>query len=314
MESSCFLLKEENGKDTAIFTGDTLFIGDVGRPDLAQKTESEITQEHLAGLLFDSLRNKIMPLADDIIVYPAHGAGSACGKNMSKETSDTLGHQKKVNYALQSEMTKDAFIKEVTDGLNPPPAYFPINVELNRIGYDSFDSVLARGSIALSVEAFEAAMKDDALLLDTRKAQEFAKAFIPGAINIGLDGSFAPWVGTLIPYKKQAEELLKAIDSINDYRNNFASMLTVYKKQQLKEIENLFSKAEFGLESNLDVLLYNRNKNWVKQFATIFPSKSVFVAVGSGYLVGEKGVIELLRKEGYTLRPVANNITSQQPL
>lgn len=203
MESTCFLLIDENGKETALFTGDTLFIGDVGRPDLAQKVVANLTQEKLAAHLYDSLHNKIIPLADDLIVYPAHGAGSACGKNMSKETTDTLGNQKKTNYALQS-MTKEAFIDEVLDGLMPPPAYFPANVLMNIQGYESIDEVLNKGTQALTPEAFEAAANEtDALLLDTRNAQDFAKGFIPNAINIGIDGSFAPWVGALIPDIKQ---------------------------------------------------------------------------------------------------------------
>ena len=201
MESTCYLLKDEKGKDHAIFTGDTLFIGDVGRPDLAQK--SDLSQEDLAGYLYDSLRNKVMPLADEVIVYPAHGAGSACGKNMSKETFDTLGHQKKVNYALQ-EMTKEKFIKEVITGLMPPPAYFPLNVKMNKEGYDNIAEVLERGTRPLSPEAFEAAANETgALVLDTRSPQTFAKGFVPNSINIGIDGSFAPWVGTLIPDIKQ---------------------------------------------------------------------------------------------------------------
>jgi glyoxylase-like metal-dependent hydrolase (beta-lactamase superfamily II)/rhodanese-related sulfurtransferase len=204
MESSCYLLKDENGKDTAIFTGDTLFIGDVGRPDLAQKVVDDLTQEKLASYLFDSLRNKIMPLADEIIVYPAHGAGSACGKNMSKETFDTLGNQKRNNYALRADMTRDEFIKEVITGLMPPPAYFPKNVMMNIEGYDNIDQVIHRGTQALSPEAFEAAANETgALILDTRAPQTFAKGFIPNAINIGIDGSFAVWVGTLIPDLKQ---------------------------------------------------------------------------------------------------------------
>ncbi|WP_373493236.1 rhodanese-like domain-containing protein [Aquiflexum sp.] len=203
MESACYLLINEEGKAEAIFTGDTLFIGDVGRPDLAQKVIADLTQEKLAGHLYDSLRNKIMPLADDIIVYPAHGAGSACGKNMSKETSDTLGNQKKTNYALQ-EMTKEEFIKEVTSGLTPPPSYFPQNVMMNIEGYDSIDDVLERGSKPLSPAAFEAAANETgAVILDTRDAQVFAKGFIPNSINIGIDGSFAVWVGALVPDLKQ---------------------------------------------------------------------------------------------------------------
>ena len=204
MESTCYLLKDEKGKDIALFSGDTLFIGDVGRPDLAQKVKAELTQDKLAAHLFDSLRNKIMPLADDIVVYPAHGAGSACGKNMSKETTDTLGHQKKTNYALRPDMTKEEFIKEVTTGLVAPPAYFPLNVMMNIKGYESIDEVLQRGLHAMSPDAFEtAANETGALLLDVRSEQSFAKGFIPNSINIGLDGSFAPWVGTLIPDIKQ---------------------------------------------------------------------------------------------------------------
>jgi glyoxylase-like metal-dependent hydrolase (beta-lactamase superfamily II)/rhodanese-related sulfurtransferase len=203
MESTCYLLKDEKGKDVALFSGDTLFIGDVGRPDLAQKA-AHMTLEELAATLFDSLRNKIMPLSDDIIVYPAHGAGSACGKNMSKETSDTLGHQKAANYALRADMTKEEFVKEVTAGLLPPPAYFPLNVMLNKQGYESIDEVMKRGNIALSPDAFEtAANETGALILDTRDAQIFAKGFIPNSINIGIDGSFAPWVGAMIPDIKQ---------------------------------------------------------------------------------------------------------------
>ena len=211
MESTCYLLRDENGKDVAIFTGDTLFIGDVGRPDLAQKVIAELTQEKLAAHLYDSLRNKIMPLADDIIVYPAHGAGSACGKNMSKETSDTLGHQKATNYALRVHLTKEEFMKEVLTGLTPPPQYFPLNVLMNIQGYDSIEEVLKRGTQALSPEAFEtAANETGALILDTRDTATFSKGFIPNSINIGIEGSFAPWVGTMIPDVKQ--ELLLVIE------------------------------------------------------------------------------------------------------
>ena len=211
MESTCYLLKDENGKDVALFSGDTLFIGDVGRPDLAQKVVADLTQDKLAGYLFDSLRNKIMPLADDITVYPAHGAGSACGKNMSKETTDTLGHQKETNYALRANMTKEEFIKEVTTGLVAPPAYFPLNVMLNIQGYESIDKVLERGQHALSPDAFEAAANETgALILDTRDPQTFAKGFVPNSINIGIDGQFAPWVGAMIPDIKQ--EILLVTD------------------------------------------------------------------------------------------------------
>lgn len=199
MESSCYLLFDENGKETALFTGDTLFIGDVGRPDLAQKIVSDLTQEKLAGYLYDSLRNKIMPLPDYITVYPAHGAGSACGKNMSKETSDTLGNQKRTNYALRQDLTKEQFITEVLTGLTPPPGYFPQNVLMNIQGYDTIDTVMNRGKKPLSPNAFDAAANEtNALILDTRNAQDFAKGFVPNSINIGIDGSFAVWVGTLI--------------------------------------------------------------------------------------------------------------------
>lgn len=198
-ESTTYLLKDENDKDYAIFTGDTLFIGDVGRPDLAQKSGS-VTKEDLAGWLYDSLRNKIMPLADDVIVYPAHGAGSACGKSMSSDTWDTLGHQKQSNYALRADMTKEEFIQEVTAGLMPPPQYFAKNAKLNKDGYGSIDEVLEKGAIALDPLKFEEIVESQgALMLDTRTKDEFREGFIPNSIFIGLDGSFAPWVGALIP-------------------------------------------------------------------------------------------------------------------
>ena len=198
MESTTYLLRDNNGKDVAIFSGDTLFLGDVGRPDLAQKAK-EITEEDLAGLLFDSLRNKIMPLSDDVIVYPAHGAGSACGKNMMKETVDTLGNQKQVNYALRADMTKEEFIKEVTDGLLPPPQYFPLNVKMNKSGYDDIEKVLDRGMKGLNPDAFELlANESGAIIIDVRHQNDFVKGHIPQSIFIGLDGGFAPWVGALI--------------------------------------------------------------------------------------------------------------------
>ncbi|TRX37004.1 MBL fold metallo-hydrolase [Flavobacterium sp. ZT3R18] len=203
MESSTYLLIDENGKDHAIFSGDTLFIGDVGRPDLAQKAAS-MTQDQLAGLLFHSLRDKVMPLADDVIVYPAHGAGSACGKNMSKETVSTIGNQKATNYALRANMTEAEFITEVTDGLLPPPAYFGMNVAMNKKGYDSFQHVLQHGLHSLSVAEFETlAEETGALILDTRNNGDFSKGYIPQSINIGINGDFAPWVGALIANVKQ---------------------------------------------------------------------------------------------------------------
>ncbi|WP_044398546.1 rhodanese-like domain-containing protein [Lacinutrix sp. Hel_I_90] len=199
MESSCYLLIDENGEATSLFSGDTLFIGDVGRPDLAQKVIAELTQEKLAALLFDSLRNKIMPLNDAIIVYPGHGAGSACGKMMSDETTDTLGHQKRTNYALRADMTKEEFIDAVLTGLTPPPGYFPQNVLMNIRGYESIDNIVEKGTKALSIDAFEKAITDPkTIILDTREAQTFSKGFIKGSYNIGIDGSFANWVGTTI--------------------------------------------------------------------------------------------------------------------
>jgi glyoxylase-like metal-dependent hydrolase (beta-lactamase superfamily II)/rhodanese-related sulfurtransferase len=196
MESSCYLLTDKEGKDIAIFTGDTLFLGDVGRPDLAQKSD-HLTAEDLAGYSFESLRNKIMPLNDDIVIYPAHGAGSACGKKMSKETFDSLGNQKKINYALREDMTKKEFIKEVLEGLNPPPEYFPSNVKLNKEGYEPLDKIMSRSINELTVIDFKKNV-NGSLMLDVRSIEEFAKAHIPGSIFIGLDGGFAPWVGELI--------------------------------------------------------------------------------------------------------------------
>ena len=198
MESTTYLLRDENGRDHAIFSGDTLFIGDVGRPDLAQKLGA-LTTTDLAGFLFDSLRGKIMPLADDVLVYPGHGAGSACGKNMSKETWDTLGNQKANNYALRADMTREEFIAEVTDGLMPPPQYFAKNAAMNKQGIDSLDTIMKRGNVALDVDAFEAmANHEGALVLDTRSPQEFSAGHVPNSIFIGVDGNFAPWVGALI--------------------------------------------------------------------------------------------------------------------
>lgn len=200
MESTTYLVIDEEGKEHGLITGDTLFIGDVGRPDLAQHVIADLTQEKLAAHLYDSLRNKIMPLSDDLIVYPNHGAGSACGKKMSKETTDTLGNQKLFNYALRADMTKEEFIKELLTGLTTPPGYFPKNVLMNIKGYESLDEVMDRGKKALSPTEFEVvANETDALILDSRKGSEFSKGFIPNSINIGLDSSFAQWVGELIP-------------------------------------------------------------------------------------------------------------------
>ncbi len=199
LESTCWLLIDQTGKPHGIITGDTLFIGDVGRPDLAQEMATDLTQEKLAGFLFDSLRNKIMPLPDDLIVFPSHGAGSACGKNMSKETTDTLGNQKKTNYALRADMTKAEFIEELLDGLGAPPAYFPQNVLLNIKGYESLDSIMEKSRKSLSATEFEAlANTTDAVVLDVRHENEFVKEHIPGAIFIGIQGNFAPWAGAML--------------------------------------------------------------------------------------------------------------------
>src|SRR5690606_18128120 len=222
MESATYLLKDRNGKDHAIFTGDTLFLGDVGRPDLAQKA-ADMTQEELAATLYDSLRTKIMPLADEIIVYPGHGAGSACGKNMMKETVDTLGNQKKMNYALRADMTKEEFVKEVTDGLLPPPHYFPLNVKMNKEGYESIDEVLEKGMRALSPKEFEvAANETGAIVLDVRDEHEYAKGHIPRSIFIGLDGSF------------RSEEHTSELQS----RENLVCRLLLEKKKNIDDTDD----------------------------------------------------------------------------
>ncbi len=200
LESSCYLLKDENGKDNAIFTGDTLFVGDVGRPDLAQKG-NEITMEDLAGMLHESLQKRIMPLANEVIVYPAHGAGSSCGKNLGPETFSTIGEQKLTNYALQDQ-SKEEFIKAVTEGLAAPPNYFPINAKINKEGYDSLDAVLLKGMTPLSIDDFKQKVAANAIILDTRNSAEFTQGFIPGSISIGLDGRFAEWAGSLLPFNE----------------------------------------------------------------------------------------------------------------
>ncbi|HEX4876966.1 MAG TPA: MBL fold metallo-hydrolase [Chitinophagaceae bacterium] len=200
LESSCYLLKDENGKDHCVFTGDTLFVGDVGRPDLAQKGE-ELTMNDLAGMLYDSIHTKLFPLADEVIVYPAHGAGSSCGKNLGKETFSTIGEQKKYNYALQAG-NKEEFITAVTTGIAAPPQYFPINARINKEGYESIDEVLKNGLRAMTVEQFKSVITDDTLLLDTRNATVFTQGFVPGSISIGLEGRFAEWAGSLLPFDK----------------------------------------------------------------------------------------------------------------
>jgi glyoxylase-like metal-dependent hydrolase (beta-lactamase superfamily II)/rhodanese-related sulfurtransferase len=262
LESSCFLLKDKDGKDFALLSGDTLFLGDVGRPDLAQK--GDFSEKDLAGFLYDSLRNKIMTLADDVIVYPAHGAGSACGKNLSKETIGTIGNQKKTNYALRANMTKEEFIKEVTDGLLPPPAYFPLNVKLNKEGYKNIDDIIKTSAKPLSVIDFELiANETDAIILDVRHQSEFIKGFIPQSIFIGIDGGFAPWVGALIkdiqqpillvtPQGKEADTIIRlsrvGFDNVLGYLDgSFAS----WKKMD-KEVDTLESVSVDVLEQKIN--------------------------------------------------------------
>lgn len=260
MESACYLLRDEQGKDAAIFTGDTLFIGDVGRPDLAQN--ANLTMQDLAANLYESLQTKIIPLRDDIIVYPAHGAGSACGKNMSRETSDTLGNQKKTNYALRA-VSRDQFIKEVTDGLLPPPGYFPQNVRMNREGYESIEQVLERGSTPLSPQAFEdIANETGALILDTRDPETFARGFIPNAINIGIDGTFAPWVGSLIPdvsqrilivaEKGREEEVVTRLARVGyDHALGYLEGGFDAWKKEGKEIDSITSVHVSGVQASI---------------------------------------------------------------
>ncbi|MEM0941663.1 MAG: rhodanese-like domain-containing protein [Bacteroidota bacterium] len=269
LESVVFLLIDENDKPHAIFSGDTLFIGDVGRPDLAQK--GTLTQEDLAGYLYDSLRNKIMTLADEVMVYPAHGAGSACGKNMSEETTDLLGNQKKTNYALRADMTKEEFIKEVTVGLLPPPQYFARNVAINKSGAKGLDEILEKGNVALDAEMLEAITNyEGALILDTRKPRDFALCHIPNAIYIGLDGSFAPWVGALIPDLQQPivfivergreEEVVTRLSRVG-YDNTLGFLdggLEVWKKagKEIDKVTSISAKAfaEAYRSGNLNIL------------------------------------------------------------
>lgn len=273
MESSCYLLSDEEGKEVGLFTGDTLFIGDIGRPDLAQKVIAELTQEKLASHLYDSLRDKIMPLSDDIIVYPAHGAGSACGKKMSKETTDTLGNQKKTNYALQPELTREEFIKQVLTGLTPPPGYFPQNVLMNIQGYDSIDEVLERGVKALSPTVFETiANETDVVIIDTRSKDDFRNGFIPNSIFIGLDGNFASWVGTLIPdirqeilfiaEKGKEEEVVTRLARVG-YDNALGYLeggLEAWKKES-REIDTITSVDVESLASMENPLIIDVRRN-----------------------------------------------------
>jgi glyoxylase-like metal-dependent hydrolase (beta-lactamase superfamily II)/rhodanese-related sulfurtransferase len=327
MESSCYLLKDAYGKDHALFSGDTLFLGDVGRPDLAQK--SAVTEKDLAGFLFDSLRNKIMPLADAVIVYPAHGAGSACGKNLSKETIGTIGNQKETNYALRADMTQEEFVKEVTEGLLPPPAYFPLNVKLNKEGYQSIEDVIKKSAKALSVKDFESlANETDAVILDVRHQSEFIKGFIPRAIFIGIDGGFAPWVGALI--KDIAQPILlitpegREEDTITRLsRVGFDNVLGYLKgsfaawKNAGKEVDALVSISAAVLEQKMKVktsvfdvrkpgeyasehikLAENTPLDFLNNHITEFPKKGDFFVHCAG---GYRSVIaaSILKSRGY---------------
>lgn len=314
MESTTYLLKDEAGKDYSIFSGDTLFLGDVGRPDLAQKA-AHMTQDELAGLLYESLNKKIMPLADDVIVYPAHGAGSACGKNMMKETVDTLGNQKRTNYAL-NQPNKEAFVKAVTDGLLPPPAYFGMNVAMNKKGYENFDTVLNNGLRALSADSFEiAAEETGALILDTRENTIFYKGFIPQSINIGLNGDFAPWVGALIVDVNQPillvtdedkeEEAVTRLSRVGfdnilgHLKAGFATWLASGKKVDIVDriTANQFAKElEIGKDKVIDIRketeyaaehveeAYNRPlaaiNDWIRD---INPDEHFFIHCAGGY-------------------------------
>lgn len=327
MESSCFLLRDEKGKEVGLFTGDTLFIGDVGRPDLAQKVVADLTQDKLAGYLYDSLRNKIMPLSEDIIVYPAHGAGSACGKNMSKETTDTLGNQKKTNYALDPTLTKQAFKEAVLTGLTPPPGYFPQNVMLNIQGYEPIDEVLKKGVKSLSPRAFEVvANETDAVILDTRSKDAFRRGFIPNSIFIGLDGNFASWVGTLIPDVKQniifvaekgkEEEVVTRLarvgydNALGYLEGGFKSweesgrdtdiissitadgLLTMLEKGNLIDVRRA---SEYGSEHVLDAI--NAPLDYINESMAMIDKRTQYVHCASGYrsLI----FISILQSRGY---------------
>ena len=337
MESTSFLLFDENGKEYALFSGDTLFIGDVGRPDLAAK--SHLTVEDLAGHLYDSLRSKIMVLPNEVLVYHAHGAGSACGKNMSKETFDTLGHQKEVNYALRSNMTKKEFIDEVTDGLLPPPSYFPLNVQMNRDGYDNIEDVIKKGTRALNPKEFEQiANETGALILDVRNQMVFYKGFIPNSINIGIDGSFAPWVGSLIPDIKQNILLIteegreeesvirlarvgydhaigyleggfeawkksgKEIDKINSIPANEFS--NIYKKDNNVSILDVRKTGEYQSEHIIDAI--NLPLDYINEgISSIDKNKTYYVHCAGGYrsmiytsILKSRGYENLINIEG----------------
>lgn len=331
LESTTYLLIDENGKEHGIISGDTLFIGDVGRPDLAQHVIADLTQDKLARMLFHSLRNKIMPLSDDLIVYPNHGAGSACGKMMSKETTDTLGNQKKTNYALRPDMTEDEFVNELLTGLTTPPAYFPKNVLMNIQGYESLDTIMHRGKIALSLDDFEKlSANKDILMLDTRRAEDFAKGFIPNSINIGLESNFAMWVGELIDNIKQkillitypgkVEESIIRLSRVGyDYaigylEGGFDAWLNANKKTELinritvqelsHEIQNnnkllidVRKKSEFNAEHVIDAI--NIPLNEISKRLNEFPQDKPFILNCAG---GYRSIIaaSILKQNGFS--------------
>lgn len=290
-ESTTYLLLNEEGKEHALFSGDTLFIGDVGRPDLAVK--SNLSQEDLAGLLFESLRTKIMTLPDNVIVYPAHGAGSACGKNMSKETSDTLGNQKLFNYALRADMTKEEFIKEVTTGLATPPQYFPKNVQLNKEGYKDIDSVLKQGTQALSAEQFENLVNSqNALILDTRSPQVFKDKFIPNSINISINGGFAPWVGTLITDMKQPIVLIT---------------------DEGKEEETVTRLSRVGYDNTLGYLKGGIN-SWIESNKELDSIISISTTKLRSKLSTETNILDVRKVSEYSSEHINNDRVTNFPL
>ena len=327
MESTTYLLRDGSGKEHAIFTGDTLFLGDVGRPDLAQKS-ADITQEQLAGTLFDSLRNKIMPLPNDVIVYPAHGAGSACGKNMMTQTVDTLGNQKQMNYALRQDMTKEEFIKEVTDGLVAPPAYFPLNAKMNKQGYEHLDSIIERACLPISVQDFEdLANKTGAIILDVRNQLDFMQGHIPNSIFIGIDGGFAPWVGALIkdvkhpillvaPENREAEVIMRLsrvgfdntlgflVGGIASWQNagkEIDTMQTVSAhtlKEALEKEMPIFDVRKQGEFSAAHVPKASHTPlGFINEYLTLFPDTSPFYLYCAG---GYRSVIaaSILKSRG----------------
>jgi glyoxylase-like metal-dependent hydrolase (beta-lactamase superfamily II)/rhodanese-related sulfurtransferase len=309
LESTTYLLIDENGKEHGIISGDTLFIGDVGRPDLAQHVVADLTEDKLARMLYHSLRNKIMTLPDDLIVYPNHGAGSACGKMMSKENTDTLGNQKKTNYALRPDMTEDEFVKELLTGLTTPPGYFPKNVLMNIQGYESLDSILERGKNALTVEEFQILSENnDVLILDTRKAEDFAKGFIPNSLNIGLESNFAMWVGELIADIKQKillvtypgkeeESIIRlsrvgydhavgyldgGFDAWINANKKIDVVNRIYAKDLMHQLENnqtllidVRKKSEFNAEHVIDAI--NIPLNEISKRVSEFPKNKPFV-------------------------------------